>query len=182
MKTSLIILAALLWGAGLARAGEATLGICLGIPAIDPGTERDVVAFDRTSHFPVILTNNSDKPQRIITDWNSWGEQTLSFELTDKAGKTSVAHRVAVDYTKNTPHWWILQPRESMVLDVYFADPYRWTGFPDPAHYGDSETVTLRAVFEYHLAQEKLRTNGEWTGRVTSEPEQVVFCNRVPEK
>lgn len=181
MKTSLfVIFLALMSVTGLAHAAESAISVSIVVPALDPGKERSVVAFDRKSHFAVILTNTSKKPQRIITEGSSWGDPALSFELTDKSGKKSLAQRFSVDYSKNTPHWWIIQPQESVVLDVYFADMGKWEGFPHPVRYGDSETVTMRAVFAFLLTDQN--PNGLWTGRVFSAPEQIVFYNRMPEK
>ena len=76
-------------------------------------------------------------------------------------------------------HWWVLQPQESLVLDVYLADSGQWQGFPDLARYGDSETVTMRAVFEIK-SNEVPPQDGLWTGRVFSKPEQYVFYNQKP--
>jgi hypothetical protein len=174
------ILIALTTVTELAHASEAAIALSIAVPVLAPGKERSVVAFDRYSHFPVILTNTSDKPQRIVTDDNSLGDHALSFEITDTSGKKSVAQRFTRLYTKNMLHWWILQPQESLVLDVYFAD-LRWQGFPHPARYGDSETVTMRAVFEIK-SSEVPPQNGLWTGRIFSKPEQYVFHNRMPEK
>ena len=162
----------------LKQAGDAAIRLSIAVPASDPGKERFVVAFDRYSHFPVILTNTSGKPQRIIMDGSSWGDTALSFEITDKSGKKSVAHSFTRLYTKNVPHWWILQPQESVVLDVYFVDSGEWQGFPHPARYGDSETLTMRAVFEVK-PNEVIPQDGLWTGRVLSKPEQSVFYNRM---
>ncbi|MDB6059815.1 MAG: hypothetical protein JWO95_3659 [Verrucomicrobiales bacterium] len=182
MKTSpFVIFLALMSVAELAHAAESAISVSIAVPALDPGKERSVVAFDRNSHFPVILTNTSKKPQRIITEWNSWGDHALSFELTDKSGKKSLAQRVSVNYDKNMPHWWILQPKESVVLDVYFADAGKWEGFPHRVRYGDSETVTMRAVFAFLPTDQKLSPDGLWTGRVFSAPEQIVFYNRMPD-
>ena len=69
-----------------------------------------------------------------------------------------------------------------VVVDVFFADPERWEGFPRFTRYGESEAVTLRAVFEFALEERKPSPEGLWMGRVVSKPEQIVFYNRMPEK
>ncbi len=137
-----------------------------------------MVAFDLTSHFPVILTNTSDKPQRIVTEGNSWGDHALSFELTDDSGKKFTAQRVVPDYAKNMLHWWILSPKEDLVLDVYFADSDRWQNFPLPVGYGHSQTVTMRAVFEVK-SNEVPASAGLWVGHIVSQPVKYVFYNRT---
>ncbi|HEX5446438.1 MAG TPA: hypothetical protein VFW87_21650 [Pirellulales bacterium] len=180
MHKSLVIWAglSLLTVTSLARADEPTLSVSIAVAAINPGTERVVAAFDRHSHFHVILTNTSDEPQRIVTEWNSWGDQALSFEFSDESGKTWVARRVLISRSKNMLSWWILEPHENLVFDVYFADPERWRDFPHPLHYGDSQAVTMRAVFEIKPNEvppkEKL-----WTGRVVSKRQKYAFHNRT---
>lgn len=181
MKTHIpvLILLALLNFAMLSQAAEPALAISIAVPSVDPGVERAIVANDIHSHFPVILTNTSDQPQRIATDWNSWGDHALSFEVTDESGNKSVARRTPVAYWKNVLHWWILQPGESMVMEVYFADPNKWQGFPHPASFGKPQTATLPAIFEF---EPQKTTSGDplWSGRITSKPGKYVFDNRMP--
>jgi len=78
--------------------------------------------------------------------------------------------------------WWIVQPRESVVFDVYFADAKQWEGFPHPVRYGNSQTVTMRAVFGFSPITQEPPEDGLWAGHVFSKPVQVVFYNRIPEK
>jgi len=175
---SIAAFAALMSIAQLAQAEDAAMSISIAVPALDPGAERSVVAFDLTSHFHVILTNTSDKPQRIVTESNSWGGHALSFELTDDSGKKFTARRVEPDYGKNMLHWWILNPQESMVVDVYFADSDRWQNFPHSVGYGNSQTVTMRAVFEVK-SDEVPASAGLWVGHIVSPPAKYVFYNRT---
>jgi hypothetical protein len=117
-------------------------------------------------HFPVIITNLSDKPQRIAQEWCSEGYDALSFECTDESGKTQKAGKLGRDWSKNFYAWWTLQPAESVVINVFYTDTAIWTGFPrPPAH--KSQTVTMRAVFEMKPF-----------GRIVSEPLKIVFTNR----
>jgi hypothetical protein len=179
MKATLFaILVALTSIAQLAQAEDAAISISIAVPALDPGPERPVVAFDRASHFPVILTNTSGKPQRIVAEGNSCGDHALSFELTDDSGKKFTARTVVPAYAKNMLHWWILKPQESLVLDVYFADSDRWEGFPHPTGYGNSQTVTMRAAFEVK-SNEVPAEAGLWVGHIVSQPETYVFHNRT---
>jgi uncharacterized protein YecT (DUF1311 family) len=161
---------------------EHALGLTIAVPAMETSSERMVVAVDRNSHFSVILTNLSKRTQWIITPWSSWGDRALRFEITDRSGKKTVARTVANDHVKNLPHWWVLEPQECVVFDVYFADEKRWEGFPHLTHYGDAEAVTLRAVFEVTPDKEKPAVDAKWAGSVSSKPERVAFCNQIPEK
>jgi hypothetical protein len=181
MKTCpFVVLLALMGATGFAHAGEAAIALSVAVPVLAPGKERAIVAFDRGSFFHVILASTSDKPQRILAERDSWGEEAaLSFEITDAAGEKSVARGLRHLYKKGMENWCILQPHESMVMDIYFADSRRWMGFPHPAGYGRSQTVTMRAVFE--VKPSKGRTDPFWTGRVVSEPVKCVFYNRMPE-
>lgn len=104
MCNNRIVMWASLWLLSItssARAGEPKLSVSIAVAAINPGTERAVPAFDRHSHFHVILTNTSSESQRIATEWNSWGDQALNFEISDESGKTWVARRVAIAHSKN---------------------------------------------------------------------------------
>lgn len=171
----ILLAATLLLGAGRAHAGKASIRVSVAVPALGVTGERSIAYRGRTSHFAVVLTNTSAKPQRIVTPWSSWGDHALSFEITDAAGKRHAVHAVPVDYAKNMLSWWVLAPGETVVRDVYFADPKKWIGFPLPAGPGHSVTVTLRAVFE--VASPAKRPKGErfWAGRVVSAPVKVVI-------
>ena len=117
------------------------------------------------SHFPVIITNISGKPQRIAQESCSEGYDALSFEWTDESGKTQKAEKLGLNWYKNVLAWWTLQPGESLVINVFYTDTTTWTGFPrPPAH--KSQTVTMRAVFEM-----------DPFGRIVSEPLKIVFTN-----
>jgi hypothetical protein len=116
-------------------------------------------------HFPVIVTNISDKTQRIAQEWCSEGYDALSFEYTDESGKMRKAEKLGREWQKNFYAWWALQPAESVVINVFYTDATTWTGFPrPPAH--KSQTVTMRAVFEMKPF-----------GRIVSEPLKIVFTN-----
>lgn len=116
-------------------------------------------------HFPVIVTNISDKPQRVAQEGCSEGNEALSFEWTDESGKKQRAERMGLDPAKNVYAWWALQPGESVVINVFYTDMTTWPGFPrPPAH--KSQTVTMRAVFEMKPF-----------GRIASQPLRIVFTN-----
>lgn len=164
-----------------AHASEPAISVSVAVPARGRDAERSIVPFDRHSHFHVILTNTSDAPQRIAADGNSWGDEALSFEITDESGKQTIARRPMREYMKNMLSWWVLEPHENLVLDVYFNDPERWHGFPHSPEYGDWRTVKMRAVFEVKPStvpsKDKL-----WTGRAVSPNREFSFHNRAPAK
>jgi hypothetical protein len=53
--------------------------------------------------FYVLLSNVSKQPQTVWEDWNSWGYQAISFELTTADGKKHVLSKRQQDFTKNYP-------------------------------------------------------------------------------
>ena len=126
----------------------------------------------RDPHFHVIISNTSDKPQRIWREWCSWGYYGLSFEFTDATGKTWIAKKKPRDWTRNLPDFWTVGARESLVLDVHFADAKTWDGFPQPQ--GASQPFTMRAVFEFK-PDDKSRQHSVWTGRAVSKADKYVF-------
>ena len=127
---------------------------------------------DPTVHFHVIVSNSSEKPQRIWREWCSWGYYGLTFEFTDENGKKWVAKKKPQGWTRNFPDWVTLGAHTSVVLDVYFGDSGTWQGFPLPEN--GSQTVTMQAVFEFKPDDES-RKDGIWTGRVESKADKVVF-------
>ncbi|MBI2948754.1 MAG: hypothetical protein HYY23_14035 [Verrucomicrobia bacterium] len=130
--------------------------------------------WDRTAHFHAIVSNRSDKPQKIWQEWCSWGYWALSFEFTDKSGKQWTAKKRSMKpFTMNAPAFWVLEPQESIVLEVYFADPGIWEGFPLPEE-GSKVVGSMRAVFEIRSTPESAK-HVVWTGRVISEARRITF-------
>jgi hypothetical protein len=96
----------------------------------------------------------------------------LTFELTDEAGKSWTVKKKDREWTKNSPDWWSLEPRENLVLDVDFADSDAWEGFPRPVN--GSQVVSVRAVYE--IKPDKFsKEYGVWTGKITSDAKKLTF-------
>jgi hypothetical protein len=157
-------------------AAESPLSISIAVPARNG--ERRIEYRDKSTHFHVIISNTSDKPQQIWREWCSWGYFGLSFEFTDERGKKWTAKKKPRLWTVNAPDWLTLQPQESLVLDVYFGDSDTWDGFPRPEH--GSQTVTMQAVFEFSPDDES-RQHGVWTGRAISKADGFVFYHWRPD-
>jgi hypothetical protein len=120
-------------------------------------------------HFYVIVSNVSKKPQRVWKEWCSWGYFALSFEITDKSGKTWIAERdQSRQFTMNFPDLWVLAPKENLVIPVHFGDKKLWKGFPDP------QTVTMKAIFEIKPDKET-EERAVWTGRIESKADKYTF-------
>jgi len=151
-------------------AADPPIAVSIAVP--HRGTERVLEASGRNPHFHVIVSNVSDKPQRIWREWCSWGYYGLSFELTDSTGKTRIAKKKPRDWTKNYPDFWTIAAHESLVIDVNFADTDTWEGFPRPQSV--SQAYLMRAVLEFR-ADDESRQHFVWTGRVVSKADKYVF-------
>lgn len=161
------------------RADDPAISVAISIPQLSHGERR--VAYrnsgtdwDRGAHFHAIVSNRSDKPQKIWQEWCSWGYTALSFEFTDESGKKWTAKKRGMKpFTMNAPRFWVLEPQESIVLEVYFADSDVWEDFPKPDG-GSKSVVSMRAVFEIGSTPESVK-HGVWTGRSVSETRQITF-------
>jgi len=151
---------------------DSPIAVSIAVP--HHGTERVVGSgsYGRDPHFHVIVSNLSDRPQRIWREWCSWGYYALSFELSDENGKTWTVKKKPRDWTMNNPDYWTVEPHECLVLDVHFADTNIWEGFPRPS--GVSQAFTMRAVFEIRPDKES-HESAAWTGRAVSKADQYVF-------
>lgn len=125
---------------------------------------------DQKSIFHVVVTNISNEQQRLCLG-GSWGDQALSFKLTDQAGKQWVARRIRQAYTANVFGYRELRPREK-VFEGCEDDVVPWEGIPHPKN--KPITVTMQAVLHYHLDKEFLRRR-VWAGTVVSKPKKFTF-------
>lgn len=135
-----------------------------GLPGSGPTIHWD--QRDKTSHFHVLVTNISDTPQRIWQDWTGWGYFNLRLEFTDADGTTATATKLGKNWSSDGPVSWTLAPHETHVIDVYFADPKQWTGFPSLKD--DRKLFTIRAIYE-SLDSAESKVQGVWTGKVISQ-------------
>ena len=97
----------------------------------------------------------------------------MSFEFTDQSGKEWVVKKKLRAWSKNYPDYVTLEPQESLVLDVYFANAAIWDGFPYPAG-AVGEPFTMAAVFEAK-PDDSSRKYSVWTGRAVSKAQKYVF-------
>jgi hypothetical protein len=129
--------------------------------------------WDREAHFHVVIVNESDKPQRIWQENNSWGYFALSFRFVDEAGGTTIIKRHARFFSYNAPAFWLLEPNEKIVVEVRFEDPKDWDSFPSPSP-GSKIVGSIQALLEISPTPASAK-HGVWTGRVTSETRKVSF-------
>ncbi len=132
-------------------------------------------------HFHVILTNNSNEPQRIWKEWCSWGYYGLSFEISDGSGKTWIVKKKPRGWTRNFPDWWTLDPHDNLVIDIHFNDAGVWDGFPwpvdasQPYRQDASQTFKMRAVVDFARPDEFSKKYSIWTGRAVSKVDEYEF-------
>jgi hypothetical protein len=172
------LLALAMTAAGLAApaftAGDAPKPeLTVSIAAPENHGSRSIIINQPDSHFHVVVTNVSDKPQKLWREWCSWGYYDLSFKCINSLGEESVVVKQPREWTKNYPDWQSIPPGESLVIDVY---PSRdWKDFPLPAK-GKEIKVRLQAVYEIK-PDEQTKKEGVWTGKVESQMQEYTIYN-----
>jgi hypothetical protein len=174
MRALLIQVIAGLLVSGAVHAADPVLSLSLAIPSRDD--DRVLLLHEKAAHFHVILSNVSDKPQRVWEEWCSWGYYAFTFEIKDEAGKSWIVKKKPIETTYDHADWWTLAPGEHVAFDVFFTDSKVWDGFPHPVN--DSQTVFVRAIFEVKpdTFSEK---HGAWTGRVVSDTKKLRFYHHA---
>jgi hypothetical protein len=115
--------------------------------------------------FYVVLTNQSDKPQFIWETWNSWGYNSISFEVTTADGKIHVLTIKPQIFTRNFPSTYKIPPGEHQVFPIRLND--EWNDRLTYSKAG-SESVKVKAIFEIKPSPEDSKNNA-WTGLVSSQ-------------
>ena len=95
---------------------------------------------------------------------NSWGYQTISFELTAVDGKKFLVSRREEDFTRNFPSTFQIEPGEHQVYAIRFDE--RWDTQPSLPK-TDEESISLKAIYEVPPTPEAARYR-VWTGRLES--------------
>jgi hypothetical protein len=122
------------------------------------------MAHDKPRAFYVVLTNVSSEPQAVWEYWNSWGYQTISFELTTVDGKKFLVSSRQEGFTRNFPSTFLIEPGEHQVYAVHLDQ--RWETHPALPK-TDEMLITLNAVYEVSATPEAAQYK-VWTGRVES--------------
>jgi hypothetical protein len=151
MATAVVVL--LLCGCVVGRRPAEGHVLALSVSVPHGGGRKHIIKeWAEASHFHVFITNVSPSAQAVWRESCSLGYQTLRFEFALPDGEHVFVSRKARHWTRNSPEYWLLQPGESLVLDIYFASG-EWGGFPLPS------------------ASEQLGDQPEaWTGRAESVP------------
>jgi len=122
------------------------------------------MSHDKPDGFYVVLTNASGEPQVTWELRNSWGYQTISFEVTTANGKKFVLSRGPEEFTKNNPTTFAVQPGEHQVYAVHLD---KWWVSNPAFPKADETPITLKAVYQVSPTREA-REHKVWTGRLES--------------
>jgi len=124
------------------------------------------------AHFHVLWRNTSDRPVRIWAESSSWGYESLSFEITDAAGKHWRALKRKTLSTRDIPAYVTIAPGQTLVKRVFFGDATAWEGFP--VEKDQPFSVRIHAVFQVAPSPEAAQS-AVWTGRIESGEIVVTF-------
>jgi hypothetical protein len=122
------------------------------------------MAHDKPRDFYVVPTNVSSRPQAVWEYWNSWGYQTVSFEVTTTAGQRFVVSRRQEAFTVNFPSTFLIEPGEHQVYAIRLDQ--RWETHP-PLPKANETAITLKAIYEVPPTPEAAQYR-VWTGRLES--------------
>jgi len=122
------------------------------------------MAHDKPRDFYVVLTNLSGEPEAVWEDWNSWGYQTVSFELTTVDGKKFLVSRRPEIFTANFPSTFLIEPGEHQVYAIRLDE--WWETHPSLPK-TDEMAIKLKAIYEVHPTPEAAQYK-VWIGRLES--------------
>jgi hypothetical protein len=142
------------------------------VPTHCYGDSCIIVLGEQPLEFYAVLTNNSQRNQSVYEYWNSWGFQTISFELTTAEGKKYVISKRVRAFYMNLPTTFLIKPGQQQVFAIRFDDEWETI----PAHqWNDEMRVTLKAIYEVsnygtvgdHVFPRSVKEK-VWKGRIES--------------
>lgn len=124
------------------------------------------MAIKSPDSFYVVLTNISKTSQAVFEDRNSWGYQSVSFDLQTQDGRKFIVTKKTHEFTRNVPSTFTIQPGEHMVYPITLND--EWTSSSGlPMADETPIPITLRAIYEVNSTLEASREK-VWTGHLES--------------
>ena len=123
------------------------------------------MAKDTQRKFYVVLTNTSNRAQPVFETWNSWGYQTISFELILPSGGRTTLCVKPQTFTMNYPSTYVIPPKGHHVFPITLND--EWALKSDFGGPGKTK-VKLTALYEV-LATKESTEKKVWIGRIVSE-------------
>lgn len=131
-------------------------------------------ATDSKRCFYVILTNTTKESQRVFETSNSWGYQSISFELILSSGKTEQVSMKPQVFTRNFPSTFTIPSRGHYVFPIILNDD--WHGIQNLRKDGRAE-ASMKAIYELSETIES-KENAVWTGKIVSEALKVEINHR----
>ncbi len=132
--------------------------------SVVPGRSGITMAKSKPDEFYVVLTNVSREPQPVWETWNSWGYQTISFELTTPDGKKSIVSKGPEDFTINFPSTFLIKSGEHQVYAIRLDE---WWETHPALPKREEMPITLKAAYEVTPSPEAIEYK-VWTGRLES--------------
>jgi hypothetical protein len=137
--------------------------------AVVPTTSRDEsgtieMARKTPREFFVVLTNVSHQDQLVWETWNSWGYQTISFELSTTDGRKVLVSMRNQGFTVNFPGAFLIRAGEHQVFPIRLGT--EWETHPSLAMKNEMP-IKLKVVYEVRPTEESAQYN-VWTGRIES--------------
>ncbi|EEF57018.1 hypothetical protein [Pedosphaera parvula] len=139
------------------------------VPTVNREEAWVYVSGEVNRRFYVVVSNVSDRPQRVYEDWNSWGYFSLSFEVRTAQGKVVKITRSERDWSKNFASTYTIPAGGHYVLPVQWSTN-EWQNL-NLISGAEQQPVRLKAVFE--IPEAETNTYRVWTGRVESVPREV---------
>jgi hypothetical protein len=129
-------------------------------------------------HFYVVIENVSAKPV-FLAEGNGVIDG-LYFEITTAGNTNIVVHRLPQPASKYVAGEIAIAPGQAAVMDIVYGRDWEKFPFPQDSHHADQKSkVTIRAVLEVKPAMGNTTLKGCWTGKVISEPYEVVLENNA---
>ncbi len=179
-----ILALSLLFSALSTKAADVSVEV---VPSSSGGVDKQRISIWDT--FYVILTNTSQRDLLVWQESCSWGYFNLSFEFTDKNGKTIKVQKLPVVFTKNSPNGFVILSGKHFVLPVVLFAKDK--NFREWTNVGELEgPMTVKAIYKctneafpgekpnpankYSDVEQK-EFDMAWVGQVESEPMQVTI-------
>jgi len=134
-------------------------------------TASITMAYNKPGDFYVVLTNVSNEPQAVWETWNSWGYQTIYFKFAMADGPKSVVSMKQLDFTRNGPSTFVIQPKEHQVYAIRLNE--KWEAHP-AVRKADEMPIKVQAIYDVPMTAEAPQHN-VWTGHVESKTYSLVL-------
>ena len=136
-------------------------------------TFRDLTQYGAgQDHFNVVIRNKSKRTLAFFSDNNSWGDPTLSLELTYQDGTKRHIRKSVGGYTANGPAQVILRPGEAWVREIFYNSPF-WR-FLEGDQANGEWTVKLQAQITQGPESHPMKPD-LWVGNAKSPVVEVKF-------